>query len=173
MKVIKIPDYCSSVGVINPNFDPIGITFVNFGNINNSSGITTGYNGYTSQSNAMELGSTDNLTVNLDTGGNFNAYCYAWIDWNRDGDFDDSGEEYDLGNATNTPNGPTSNSALSITVPIDAELGDTRMRILTQYYFNTIPTIGPCDGSNDGEVEDYTITILPGIEYTYDNAWLP
>jgi len=173
MKVVKIPDYCSSVGVINPFFDPIGITLVSFGDINNTSGITTGYNGYTSQSNAMELGSTDNLTVNLDTGGNFNAYCYAWIDWNRDGDFDDNGEEYDLGNATNTPNGPTSNSALSITVPVDAELGDTRMRILTQYYFNTIPTNGPCDGSSDGEVEDYTITILPGIEYTYDNAWLP
>ncbi len=45
------------------------------------------------------------LSVNLNTDGNYTTYSYVWIDWNQDSDFEDAGEEYDLGSATNTPNG--------------------------------------------------------------------
>ncbi|NRB84841.1 MAG: T9SS type A sorting domain-containing protein [Winogradskyella sp.] len=163
-------DYCSVTG--DTTF-ATAISLVNFGSINNASAKTTGYDDYTAQSTSMARGTSEDLTVQINTDGNYTVYTYAWIDWNKDGDFDDSGETYDLGNAENVENGATSNSPLSITVPNDAALGDTRMRILCQYYFNTVPTNGPCDGSTDGEIEDYTITVLPGITYVYDDGWSP
>ena len=170
MQVINIPDYCTSIGTRNP-YDT-NTTLVSFGDINNNttSDDRSPYHGYTWLSNNIELGASEGLTVNVDTDGNYRVYVSVWIDWNSDGDFDDVGEIYDLGDAVNTDNGPTSNSPLSITVPTDAILGDTRMRVISQW--NIAPS-DSCAGSNDGEVEDYTITILPGIEYTYNNAWLP
>jgi hypothetical protein len=47
------------------------------------------------------------------------------------------------------------------------------MRVVSQYYWNDIPTNGPCDGSTNGEIEDYTVTVLPEITYTYNIGWLP
>lgn len=163
-------DYCAVTG--DTSFDT-SITLVDFGSINNVTAQGSGYDNFTNQSTSIARGESEDLTVNLNTDGNFAVYSYAWIDWNRDGDFDDAGETYDLGEAINTPDGPTSNSALTINVPLDAALGDTRMRILCQYYFSNVPTNGPCDGSTDGEIEDYTVTILPGITYTYNNGWSP
>lgn len=177
VEITYSPDYCTSVGT-RDTYDT-NTTLVSFGEINNNTVVDDGapYHDYTALSNSIALGATEDLTVNIDTddfGGNsFNVYCYVWIDWNRDGDFDDSGETYDLGFAFGTDNGPTSNSALSITAPTNAVLGDTRMRVVSQYYFNTIPTNGPCDGSTDGEVEDYTVTIVPANDYVYNNGWTP
>ncbi|MBV7269255.1 T9SS-dependent choice-of-anchor J family protein [Winogradskyella luteola] len=149
------------------------ITLVDFGSINNITAQGSGYDDFTSQSTSIARGDSEDLTVNLNTDGNFAVYSYAWIDWNQDGDFNDSGETYDLGETIDNPDGATSNSPLTITVPDNAELGSTRLRILSQYYFNNIPTNGPCDGSTDGEIEDYTINVLPGTIYTYDNGWSP
>ena len=163
-------DYCTVNGDIT--YDT-SITLVNFGSITNITAQGSGYDDFTALSTSIARGESEDLTVNLNTDGNFTVYSYVWIDWNKDGDFDDAGETYDLGNAINTPDGPTSNSALTIDVPLDAALGDTRMRVLCQYYFFTIPTNGPCDGSTDGEIEDYTVTVLPGITYVYDNGWSP
>ncbi|MEO1032033.1 MAG: choice-of-anchor J domain-containing protein [Bacteroidota bacterium] len=163
-------DYCTVTG---DTFFGTSITLVDFGDINNSTGVGSGYDDFTSQSTSVTRGESEDLTVNLDTAGNFRVYSYAWIDWNKDGDFDDIGETYDLGEAEDTENGPTSNSPLSISVPVDAALGDTRLRILCQYFPTNIPTNGPCDGSTDGEIEDYTVTVLPGTTYVYDDGWSP
>ncbi|OUS03491.1 hypothetical protein A9Q86_00840 [Flavobacteriales bacterium 33_180_T64] len=163
-------NYCTVTGDIG--FET-SITLVDFGDINNSTGQGLGYDDFTSQSTSIMRGSSEDLTVNLNTDGDFTVYSYAWIDWNQDGDFDDINETYDLGNVDNNSNGPTANSPLTITVPNNASLGDTRLRVLSQYYGFIIPINGPCDGSTDGEIEDYTITVLPGITYTYDNGWTP
>jgi hypothetical protein len=157
-------DYCISLGTVEP-WDT-AITLVNFGAINNVTGEGSPYNDFTDQSTSIVRGESQDLTINLDTDGNYTVYSYVWIDWNRDGDFDDANETFDLGFTDDEIDGPTSNSALTITAPIDAELGNTRMRVVSQYYWNDIPTNGPCDGSTDGEVEDYTVTILPEIIYT-------
>ncbi|WP_111682133.1 T9SS-dependent choice-of-anchor J family protein [Winogradskyella tangerina] len=163
-------DYCTVSG---DTAFATAITLVDFGDINNITGQGSGYDDFTAQSTSIERGESEDLTVNLNTDGDFRVYSYAWIDWNADGDFDDAGETYDLGESENTPDGPTSNSALTITAPVDAVIGDTRLRVLCQYFATTIPTNGPCDGSTDGEIEDYTITVLPGITYVYDDGWSP
>ncbi len=79
----------------------------------------------------------------------------VWIDWNQDKDFEDAGEEYDLGTATNVSDGKTSNSPLSVTIPATAKLGNTRMRIAAK--FDKYATA--CETDFDGEVEDYTLII--------------
>ncbi len=152
--------YCTSQGTTP---DATGITSVVFNTINQTSPSTNAYTDFTSVSTTVELGATHNLTVNVNT-DTFRNYTRAWIDWNRDGDFNDSGESYDLGNAFNGLNELTSNSPLSITVPTNANIGNTRMRIATQYYDNTAPinipiNLTPCGTYQYGEVEDYTITI--------------
>lgn len=164
--------YCNVVGDLTYN---TAITLVDFGTINNTTGqdLDDGYSDFTNQSTTVTKGTSEDLTVNLDTDGNYLVYSYAWIDWNQDGDFEDSGETYDLGYAQNTSNGPTSLSALSVSIPTYAATGNTRLRVLCQYYNGTVPTNGPCDGSSDGEIEDYTINVTGTVNYTYNNGWSP
>ncbi|HBG25863.1 MAG TPA: hypothetical protein DDX75_02080 [Phycisphaerales bacterium] len=78
--------------------------------------------------------------------------CGIWIDWNQDNDFDDTGEmvfsETGVGYFIT-----------NITPPADAIEGQTRMRIRLAYN----ETLTPCGPTpSGGEVEDYTINVLPG-----------
>ncbi len=147
--------YCTSVG---QTYD--GITNVTFNTINNTtSGTTSGYTNYTAtQSTTVNTGSIYTLSVKVNTGGNYTNYAKAWIDWNHDGTFSTSTEEYNLGTAKNVTSGATSSSPLSITVPAGAVVGTTRMRVSTQY--NAAPS--PCTASFDGEVEDYSVVVAAG-----------
>ena len=154
--ILVTGNYCTSNGTIRYND---GITRVSFNTINNITTKPAGYNDYTAISTDVEVGATYNLTVNVNTDGNYTNYARAWIDWNHDGDFDDSGEEYDLGFRTNSSNGATSNSPLSVRIPVSASIGSTRMRVSTKYA--GYPTA--CEGNFDGEVEDYTINILCAV----------
>ena len=83
----------------------------------------------------------------------------VWIDWNQNGDFNDSGESFNLGSAYSVSNGATTNSPFSINVPSTAYNGSTRMRVSMKY--NSSP--GSCDTNNDGEVEDYSVTVSGGV----------
>tara|TARA_R110000868_G_scaffold89492_5_gene249123 strand:- start:3833 stop:7462 length:3630 start_codon:yes stop_codon:yes gene_type:complete len=147
--------YCNSFG--NTNYND-GITNVAFNTINNSDiNKDNGYEDFTSISTNVYRGSTYNLAVNINTDGDYRNYAKVWIDWNRDGDFIDAGEEYDMGSAKNVVNGATSNSPRSVVVPLTAVVGTTRMRVSTKY--NSYPS-SSCETGFDGEVEDYTINVL-------------
>ncbi len=163
-------NYCVSNG--NMTFNT-AITQVNFNQIsNNSGGKTNAYEDYTNLSTVVQRGQTYNLSVNVDTDGNYTVYSKVWIDWNQDGDFADAGEEYDLGSATNVVDGITSNAPLSIVIPVSASIGKTRMRVSVKY--NNYPTA--CETGFDGEVEDYTIIVstanCPDIAYWNGAQWL-
>ena len=147
--------YCTSVG---QTLD--GITNVTFNTINNTtSGTSAGYTDYTAtQSTTVSTGNAYTLSVKLNTGGNYTNYAKAWIDWNHDGVFSTTTEEYNLGTAVNVTSGATTLSPLSITVPAGAVIGTTRMRVSTQY--NAAPS--PCTASFDGEVEDYSVIVVAG-----------
>ncbi|MBP0905537.1 GEVED domain-containing protein [Mariniflexile gromovii] len=116
------------------------------------------YSDYTSsESTSVYRSSSYDLTVKVNTDGNYTTRTYVWIDWNQDMDFDDPGESYNLGSANNVSNGNTSLSPLSITIPASATLGTTRMRVSTKY--NSNPSA--CEIGFDGEVEDYGINVIP------------
>ena len=126
------------------------ITSVDFADLNSTTGQESGgYADYTAQTATVEIGSSYDLTVNINADSE--DYVYAWIDWNHDGDFVDGGEEYVL--ATNTSsNGP---HTVSVTIPGGAALGDTRMRVSIKYQG------APASDElfDFGEVEDYTINV--------------
>ncbi len=92
----------------------------------------------------------------------------VWIDWNRDGDFTDEGEE--VGKWNMHP--PGTSVSVEIVVPMDAVNGLTRMRVYTDMpevdahdppnpcgYKNSSSTIG-----HHGEVEDYDLMISGATE---------
>lgn len=151
---LPVCSFCASNG--NTDYET-STTYVGFNTLGNPSGKPGPYSDYTNLSTDLEVGSTHDLSVRVNTDGNYSVRTIVWIDWNRDCDFDDSGEEYDLGNASNVANGLTSLSPLSIPVPVDAVLGNLTMRVSTKYFSDP----SSCETGFDGEVEDYTINTLP------------
>jgi len=153
-------DLCTSFGNTQ---DQTGTTLVQFNTINNASPTkppSGGYSNYTSVSTEVNRNSLYNLTINVNTDGNFIVATKVWIDWNQNCIFDIPDEEYDLGGATNTNGGATSNSALPITIPADAALGNIIMRVSTKY--DEAPT--SCEQGYFGEVEDYTLVVNPTLD---------
>lgn len=139
--------YCASNG--NNTSDEY-IQRVQIGSINNATGASPGgYGDYTSLSTT--LGGTNTITITPAWTGTVYSEGYAvWIDYNRDGDFGDSGELVYSRSATTA----TSVSG-SFTVPSGASAGATRMRVSMKY--NDIPD--PCESFTYGEVEDYIVVI--------------
>ena len=131
-------------------------TLVQFNTIDNPSAKPSGYSDYTAIATTVKKGDTHELTINVNTDGNYTVHTVVWIDWNQDCDFLDTGENYDLGDASNTEDGATTLSPLSITIPEGALLGSTKMRVSTKY--STDPA-SCTDATFDGEVEDYTVTV--------------
>jgi len=91
---------------------------------------------------------TATVTIN---GGGGNARLYGWIDFNRDGDWSDAGEQIFDGTTTIADG----TSTLAFAVPITSTAGPTfaRFRLSTDLGLSF-------DGAaSDGEVEDYRVTI--------------
>lgn len=148
--------YCTVSATTDDN---TGITKVIFNTIDNTSTGAPGYTDYTNISTDVVPGQQYQLSVRVNTDGNYTVQTRAWIDWNKNCTFD-AGEEYNLGSATNTANGLTSLSPLTITVPANAVLGPTTMRIRT-VYGNTVTPLA-CGNQNYSEAEDYTINVIAG-----------
>jgi hypothetical protein len=151
--------YCDATS--NSDTFNTGITGVIFNTINNTgTSANNTYVDYTSFSTNVQLGDSYDLSVNLNVDGNGTVYSRVWIDWNMDGDFNDSNEEYDLGTLYNPSStvdldGASSESPLSIEVPTTASIGSTRMRVAAKW--NSYPT--SCEDNYSGEIEDYSIVI--------------
>ena len=141
-------NYCSSQG--NSVVDEL-IGNVQFGTINNTSTGGTGYTNFTSISTEVTLGTTQTISITPTwTGTIYNEGYAVFIDYNRDGDFDDSGETvYTRAASTLTPVTGT------FTIPLTATPGSTRMRVSLKY--NGIPTA--CETYSFGQVEDYTVLL--------------
>jgi len=147
--------YCASSGNTDYN---TGIRYVKFNTIENTTAATktVGYTNFTTPTTTVVKGETYPITVRVNTAGDYIVYSKVWFDWNHDGDFADSGEEFDLGTATNVADGATSLSPLSIAVPTTAVLGDIKMRVSAKYSSASTS----CETGFDGEVEDYIVTII-------------
>lgn len=144
--------YCDAGGN-NSSFE--WINRIQFGSINNLSGNDSGYGDYTNLSTTLTPGGSVSVTLTPGfSGSSYQEYWRLWIDYNRDGDFDDPGEQIGQGNGTGALSG-------TLSVSSSATPGTTRMRVAMKY--NAYPT--PCETFAYGEVEDYTVVIgssLPG-----------
>jgi hypothetical protein len=115
-------------------------------------GLVGGYSDYTSISIDMNQSLSYPITVNNGPPTYAGDQCGVWIDWNQDGDFYDAGEQIIMGGSPGV--GPYNGL---ITVPPTALLGTTRMRIRITW----TGIVDPCGITTYGEVEDYTINVLP------------
>lgn len=140
-------NYCSSAST-NTNDEYIGRVQLN--TINNASGAQY-YSDFTAISTSLDKGTAYTITITPTWTGTVYSEGYSvWIDYNKDGDFTDAGEQVFTNAATKT----TPVSGL-VTVPATATEGATRMRVSMKY--NAVPTA--CETFTYGEVEDYTVII--------------
>src|SRR5690606_6232564 len=71
----------------------------------------------------------------------------------------DAGEVYEITQTIFNSTGIDGQQAIgSITVPIGADLGQTRMRV--KKIFGTTNYLDPCLGTGYGQIEDYTINVI-------------
>ncbi|NRB52425.1 MAG: T9SS type A sorting domain-containing protein [Saprospiraceae bacterium] len=121
--------------------------------------VSGGYAKYTNLSATVSRGTAYSVQINngvvvggvpTELFGFTEDRCGVWVDWNQDGDFNDVDESITM-NTANAPFFWTS----SITVPNNALLGDTRMRVRIVY--NETPA--SCGLSAFGETEDYKLTV--------------
>ena len=140
-------NYCSSAST-NINDEYIGRVQLN--TIDNASGGQF-YTDFTGVSTTLTKDAQYTITVTPTwTGTIYNEGYSVWIDYNRDGDFTDAGEQVWTQSATKTT--PVSGN---FTVPSSAVENSTTMRVSMKY--NGVPT--SCETFTYGEVEDYTIII--------------
>jgi PKD repeat protein len=140
--------YCNSQG---NNYSYEWISNVQFGSYSNSSG-AAGYTDFTGQTISMDVGS--NVTVSLSpgfSGSTYTEYWKVWIDYNKNGDFTDPGEEVYSGISSGTVTG-------NFDVPAGAT-GNTRMRVSMKW--NAWQT--SCETFSYGEVEDYTVSFTTSV----------
>ena len=147
-------NYCTSAST---NVNDEYISRVQLNTINNASGAQF-YSNFTNISTTLTKGTQYTITVTPTwTGTVYNEGYSVWIDYNRDGDFADAGEQVWTQAATNAT--PVSGS---FTIPASAVENSTRIRVSMKY--NGIPT--SCESFTYGEVEDYTVNIITGTPDT-------
>jgi chitodextrinase/C1A family cysteine protease len=139
--------YCASKG---NNVTYEWIDLVQLGTINNVTAANAGYGNFTSLSTNLGLGAS--YTIYFSAGFRSTSYTefwYIWIDYDHDGTFE-SGELVVAGSSSSS-----ATLSATFTVPTNATLGSTRMRVTMKY--NSAPTA--CETFSYGEVEDYTVVI--------------
>lgn len=148
--------YCDSYG---ESTDFEWIQKVGLGTINNNSGDDGGYGDYTHLSTDLAKGQTHIINLFLGLSGSLleTESWKVWIDFNRDGDFNDPGEEIIAKIQDN--NQPL---FLNFSIPSSVASGPAIMRVSLKYAGEYSPGAqsSACAVFEYGEVEDYTINIL-------------
>lgn len=147
-------DYCENFGT-DSSFE--FIESVEVGDWFFESGNNGGYALFEETDLSLETWGEYDMTVTPGfTFWTFNEFIRVWIDYNQDGEFTE--DELVL-SSTEGSNQPVSGS---FTVPEDADLGVTRMRVAMKYVTGAGQVVEACEIFDDGETEDYCVEILEG-----------
>ncbi len=142
-------NYCTA-SAISTEYERIAN--IKFNTIDHSSTGTEGYEDFTDIYTSVTPGSTYEFTGTISHPPFDQDQIIVWIDYNRDGDFGDPGEQVYL-----SPVGVGPHST-NITIPSGASPGLTRMRVRL-HDSGLGPNYTPCGTSDYGQVEDYSIMI--------------
>ena len=148
--------YCTSEG----NFPWVDwITNVNLNTIDNASAKST-YSDFTNLNTELRTGMGYIVTIeNSFSWQTYDEYFKVWIDYNRNGSFDEPGEIAFQGFNSAPPLGTTTDQISgTINVPFTADEGPTRMRVAIKR--GDYPS--PCETIPFGEVEDYSVNLVYG-----------
>ncbi|GAB3531739.1 hypothetical protein GCM10027443_14520 [Pontibacter brevis] len=140
--------YCASKGS-NASYEWIDL--VEFGGFKNATGNDGGYKDFTSLTASVPRGASSTIYISAGFSGTaYTEYWKVWVDFNQDGDFEDSGELVVSGSSSSS-----GTLSAAVNVPSTALLGKTRMRVSMKY--NAAQTA--CETFSYGEVEDYSVNI--------------
>lgn len=102
----------------------------------------------------LTMGAEYDLDVTI--GSYAPEYVGAWIDWNGDSDFDDTGESLGVVQLL----GPFQTTTFIVTVPF-TRIGYARLRVRSAF---NAPGMTACSDVGFGETEDYTVSVrAPGM----------
>lgn len=156
----QFPEYCESTATSTGDDDIIS---VDFSNIHNVSPLpyTGTYTDNTSETAFVFTGNTYTLSIGIgfeDT-WEYDGYCEAYIDFNRDGVFNQT-DELVFGGAY------TTTEVLSglVTIPANAVYGITTMRIVAVESGDS-SSVNPCGTYSWGETEDYHVFLSPPLQH--------
>lgn len=141
--------YCSA-GATSTGFEKI--SNVTFADINKNSTSTAGYEDFTTVTGNVTAGQTYPFSASFTGTSYSDDQVLVWIDFNKDGDFDDAGEQVLVTPKKKSP--WTGN----ITISASATVGKTRMRVRL-HDSSLTPNSTPCGNSQYGQVEDYSLNI--------------
>ncbi|MFZ4412599.1 MAG: M6 family metalloprotease domain-containing protein [Bacteroidales bacterium] len=158
--------YCAAGSLTTYSFGEY-ISNVTIGTINQASGRgSSGYQDFTSPlSTDLTIGTTASATINCTYFYDYD-HVLIWIDWNQNDDFTDPGENVYVSSVYPFVN---PHITADFIVPISAVIGTTRMRIRLDDAANG-PNATPCGFGEWGEVEDYTINVLPPTNSSFTAA---
>ena len=128
-------------------------SFSTISNLNSGCGGVGGYNNFTAQSTTLVPGVVYNWSASTSYG--CCEHFALWIDFNNDQDFNDAGEQIYTSGATGT--------SWSGTFACPPTPGTFRMRARVKYAGSSMSSTQACSYFSYGEVEDYTVTILPPV----------
>ncbi|HRJ52933.1 MAG TPA: SdrD B-like domain-containing protein [Candidatus Thiothrix moscowensis] len=109
----------------------------------------------------LTQGQTASITATVAGAG---GYLQGWIDWNGDGDFADAGEQV----ATNIQDnlvGDTNNTAGTIAFNVAVPAGAVTTQTYARFRWSSTSGLNSTAAANDGEVEDYALTIASSMAY--------
>ncbi|MFO7842164.1 MAG: GEVED domain-containing protein, partial [Bacteroidales bacterium] len=148
-------EYCESKGN-NSSYEWIDLVELN--EMSNATGDDGGYADYTSMTATVSRDAEQTIYVSCGfSGSSYTEYWHVWIDWDHSGTFD-ADEEMVSGSSSSADK-----LSATFTVPSDAQLGNTRMRVTMKY--NAEATA--CESFSYGEVEDYTINVTTAGSYSF------
>ena len=148
----SLPPYCDAGATTCDEFID-GIVIGSINNTGSGCGLVNGYSDYTAMSTDLTQGAVG-VSITVTNGSIYGSDDLGiWIDWNQDGDFDDADENV----VCDVDNG--ADGTFTFDVPATATLGQTKMRIRIKYFDSDCGS--PCGVTTYGEVEDYTVNIIP------------
>lgn len=151
---IDVIDYCTPAVVI-PSIADVGISRVKIENIDNetSSGKSPGYFNYTADFGVvLTAGQTYQLTLERPSTVN-SMTRKAWIDFNRDGEFQEATERVMLESNANTMSYTATFTVPDYNYTLE---GESRLRVGASLGASSFNSCGPIQV---GEFEDYAVTL--------------
>lgn len=163
--------YCGPLGFSSEFFGMVfdgteAISYVDFAGIQNRTdedAEETPHEIFLDKVASVAKGSTHEIKVEGNTGGNYDTKVVVFVDWNQNGVLNDPGEVYEIADLLSNSTGADGVQVkTNITVPADALTGPTRMRVKKIGFSssdNPAAFLDPCAGASYGQAEDYTVNV--------------
>jgi len=135
------------------------ITLVQIGTIENETPTPSddGFENFESIQTDVEQGDTYEILFEGNTNGNYTNYYTVFVDWNQNGYLNEAGEVFEIGTITNSTGTDDQQLIGNIQIPVNAQLGLTKMRVIKN---RDNSPINPCGSYEFGQIEDYSFNVI-------------